>query len=68
MFPQVSEEASRVMIGASNEKCTQPYSASLLNISAMSYGALRWVNRLFMGLIGCLTTPERALRGERASV
>src|SRR5690606_41209692 len=28
----------RVMIGG--EKCTQPYSASLLNISAMSFGSL----------------------------
>lgn len=41
MFPKhVSDENSRVMIGESNPHCTQPYSASLLNISAMSYGAL----------------------------
>ena len=32
------KEAPRVTIG--NEQCSQPYSASLLNISAMSYGAL----------------------------
>ncbi|KAL7496338.1 hypothetical protein ACHAWT_004489 [Skeletonema menzelii] len=30
----------RVIIGQHNEATTQPYSASLLNISAMSYGAL----------------------------
>ena len=34
----VSEEASRVLVGGRG--CTQPYSAALLNISAMSYGAL----------------------------
>ena len=34
----VKEEAKRISIGSS--QCTQPYSASLLNISAMSYGAL----------------------------
>lgn len=32
------ESCPRVQIG--NEQCSQPYSASLLNISAMSYGAL----------------------------
>jgi len=32
------EKASRVVIGGKD--CKQPYSASLLNISAMSYGAL----------------------------
>lgn len=32
------EEPTRVVIG--NEQCKRPYSASLLNISAMSYGAL----------------------------
>lgn len=30
----------RVLIGANNPDCTQPYSSSLLNISAMSFGAL----------------------------
>ena len=34
----VDVEDSRVLIGGPD--CTQPYSASLLNISAMSYGAL----------------------------
>jgi glutamate synthase domain-containing protein 2 len=39
MFPvHVSEEQSRVCIGG--PACAQPYSASILNISAMSYGAL----------------------------
>ncbi|HRV81620.1 MAG TPA: FMN-binding glutamate synthase family protein, partial [Planctomycetota bacterium] len=33
-----SEEMPRVVIGA--ETCKQPYSASILNISAMSYGSL----------------------------
>jgi glutamate synthase domain-containing protein 2 len=37
--PPVPMAAMRVVIGQS-EDCTQPYSASLLNISAMSYGAL----------------------------
>jgi glutamate synthase domain-containing protein 2 len=32
------DEAPRVLIGG--EKCTQPYSAALFNISAMSYGSL----------------------------
>jgi len=32
------EEAPRITIGG--ERCSQPYDASLLNISAMSYGAL----------------------------
>lgn len=41
LYPKhLDVEASRVMIGASNPGCTQPYSASLLNVSAMSYGAL----------------------------
>jgi glutamate synthase domain-containing protein 2 len=30
----------RVMIGSGSGRCTQPYSASLFNISAMSFGAL----------------------------
>ncbi len=34
------EVPPRVTIGG--ERCRQPYSASLLNISAMSYGALSW--------------------------
>ncbi|CAE8589937.1 unnamed protein product, partial [Polarella glacialis] len=39
MFPVPIEQINtRVMIGG--PACTQPYSASLLNISAMSYGAL----------------------------
>lgn len=33
-----SEELPRVIVGG--EQCTQPYSASLLNISAMSFGSL----------------------------
>ncbi len=33
-----AEESFRVVIGG--PKCTQPYNASILNISAMSYGAL----------------------------
>ncbi len=35
---QPMEELPRVMIG--NEQCSQPYSASLFNISAMSFGSL----------------------------
>lgn len=39
MAPVVVPESNRrIMIG--NEQCKQPYSASLLNISAMSFGAL----------------------------
>jgi glutamate synthase domain-containing protein 2 len=41
LFPSaISADQCRATIGASNPACTQPYSASLLNISAMSYGAL----------------------------
>lgn len=41
MFPAiVDHKNSRVLIGGNNPKCKQPYSASLLNISGMSYGAL----------------------------
>jgi glutamate synthase domain-containing protein 2 len=32
--------SQRVLIGGNNSWCTKPYSSSLLNISAMSYGAL----------------------------
>lgn len=39
MYPTHLEE-QRVLIGGNNPETTQPYSASLLNISAMSYGAL----------------------------
>ena len=35
---EIPEEQMRTMVGA--EKCKQPYSASRLNISGMSYGAL----------------------------
>ena len=39
MFPaKVNEELPRILVGGSS--CKQPYSASLLNISAMSFGAL----------------------------
>ncbi|QDU68180.1 FMN-binding glutamate synthase family protein [Engelhardtia mirabilis] len=39
MYPvQALEQEPRVTIGAG--RCTQPYEASMLNISAMSYGAL----------------------------
>lgn len=40
------DEDPRIMIGGDN--CTQPYSASLLNISAMSFGALS--NRAVLAL------------------
>lgn len=41
MFPSiVDHEHSRILIGGNNPKCKHPYSASLLNISGMSYGAL----------------------------
>lgn len=36
----VAPENRRVLIGAHSPDCTQPYSAALLNVSAMSYGAL----------------------------
>jgi glutamate synthase domain-containing protein 2 len=36
----VASHDFRVTIGAGNPACTQPYSASLFNISAMSFGAL----------------------------
>lgn len=39
IFPaKVNEELPRILIGGPN--CSQPYSASLLNISAMSFGSL----------------------------
>ncbi len=38
MPTQIHMQEARVSVGAAD--CTQPYSASLLNISAMSYGAL----------------------------
>ena len=39
MFPKkVNEELPRIMVGGEN--CKQPYNASLLNISAMSFGSL----------------------------
>ncbi len=39
MFPaKVNEELPRIIVGG--DSCKQPYSASLLNISAMSFGAL----------------------------
>jgi len=39
MFPQTaSHELSRVLIGG--PQCKQPYSSDILNVSAMSYGAL----------------------------
>jgi glutamate synthase domain-containing protein 2 len=37
---QVASHDFRVTIGAGGSSCTQPYSASLFNISAMSFGAL----------------------------
>ncbi|CAB9511529.1 Glutamate synthase large subunit-like protein YerD [Seminavis robusta] len=42
LYPtQLDVAKQRVLIGGNNpEWCTQPYSSSLLNISAMSYGAL----------------------------
>lgn len=33
-------DSSRVLIGGNNPDCTQPYSSSIFNVSAMSYGAL----------------------------
>lgn len=41
LYPtKLKDKEQRVLIGGNNPKCTQPYSSSLLNISAMSYGAL----------------------------
>jgi glutamate synthase domain-containing protein 2 len=41
MWPVVAtEQASRVVFGAAANGCRQPYSASLFNVSGMSYGAL----------------------------
>ncbi|MFT3858528.1 MAG: FMN-binding glutamate synthase family protein [Aquabacterium sp.] len=41
MVPSVVPSADfRVVIGAGGSSCTQPYSASVFNISAMSFGAL----------------------------
>jgi glutamate synthase domain-containing protein 2 len=37
---QVASSDFRVAIGAGGSSCTQPYSASIFNISAMSFGAL----------------------------
>jgi len=34
------EEAPRITVGG--DRCSKPYDASLLNISAMSYGAISW--------------------------
>jgi glutamate synthase domain-containing protein 2 len=41
LYPtDIDAKSQRVLIGGNNQWCTQPYSSSLLNISAMSYGAL----------------------------
>ncbi len=40
MPTHVASHDFRVMIGAGGSSCTQPYEASLFNISAMSFGAL----------------------------
>ncbi|KAL3799830.1 hypothetical protein ACHAWO_009951 [Cyclotella atomus] len=41
LYPtNIDGAAQRVLIGGNNTWCRQPYSSSLLNISAMSYGAL----------------------------
>ncbi|MGD9841456.1 MAG: FMN-binding glutamate synthase family protein [Steroidobacteraceae bacterium] len=37
---KISSHDFRVTIGAGSDSCTQPYSASLFNISAMSFGAI----------------------------
>jgi glutamate synthase domain-containing protein 2 len=37
---QLASHDFRVLIGAGGSSCTQPYNASLFNISAMSFGAL----------------------------
>ena len=37
---QIASHDFRVLIGGGGSSCTQPYSASLFNISAMSFGAL----------------------------
>lgn len=37
---EIASEDFRVTIGAGGSSCTQPYSASVFNISAMSFGAL----------------------------
>ncbi len=37
---QIASQDFRVTIGAAGSSCTQPYSASVFNISAMSFGAL----------------------------
>ena len=37
---EVRDHDFRVLIGAQGSSCTQPYSASVFNISAMSFGAL----------------------------
>ena len=57
MFPQHVDEASAGRVKVGGKDCTQPYDASLLNISAMSYGALSGnaVSALNLGakLAGC---------------
>ncbi len=41
MFPKVvPEENKRILIGGNNPDVKQPYSASIMNVSGMSYGAL----------------------------
>ncbi len=37
---QIASHDFRILIGAGGTSCTQPYSASVFNISAMSFGAL----------------------------
>ncbi len=40
-FPtHLAEEDNRVLVGGSNPEVQHPYSAAILNVSAMSYGAL----------------------------
>jgi len=36
----IASQDFRILIGAGGSSCTQPYSASLFNVSAMSFGAL----------------------------
>lgn len=68
LYPtHLDPEQQRCLIGGHNPGCTQPYEAALLNVSAMSYGALsdNAVKALNTG--PCPHVHVHALRGNRGT-